>query len=398
MKISSLTLYLEINNSKFNFFVLESDENNISKIIYELNTPLIGIQNNRISDLEKSFELIKQNIFFIEQKLNYTFKDIVVILENFNPSFINLAGFKKLNGSQVLRENITYILNTLKSYINEIYSNKEILHIFNSRFNLDSKKIENLPIGLFGDFYSHELSFILINLNDYKNLKNILGKCNLKIKKIILKSFIKGAYLINNNQNTESFFQIQIGNDNSKIVYFENSSLKFEQDFNFGLNIIIKDISKITSLKVNTVKEIMKKTKFEKNFLEDEIVEKHLFIEDNFRKIKKKLIFEIAFARIQEISQIMLEKNINIGHYKKYSNKLFLEITSELQTESLINIFKSCFSEDSKIEVKILNSFTSGDMLKTANEIVHFGWKKEAIPITQSKKSLIVRFFDTIFG
>ena len=142
----------------------------------------------------------------------------------------------------------------------------------------------------------------------------------------------------------------------------------------------------------------MKKTKFEKNFLEDEIVEKHLFIEDNFRKIKKKLIFEIAFARIQEISQIMLEKNINIGHYKKYSNKLFLEITSELQTESLINIFKGCFSEDSEIEVKILNSFTSGDMLKTANEIVHFGWKKEAIPITQSKKSLIVRFFDTIFG
>jgi cell division protein FtsA len=397
MKISSLTLYLEINNSKFNFFVLESDENNISKIIYELNTPLIGIQNNRISDLEKSFELIKQNIYFIEQKLNHTFKDIVVILENFNPSFINLAGFKKLNGSQVLRENITYILNTLKSYINEIYSNKEILHIYNSRFSLDSKKIENLPIGLFGDFYSHELSFILINLNDYKNLKNILGKCNLKIKKIILKSFIKGAYL-SNNHNTETFFQIQIGNDNSKIVYFENSSLKFEQDFNFGFNIIIKDVSKITSLKVNTVKEIIKKTKFENNFLEDEIVEKHLFIEDNFRKIKKKLIFEIAFARIQEISQIMLEKNINIGHYKKYSNKLFLEITSELQTESLINIFKSCFSDDSEIEVKILNSFTSGDMLKTANEIVHYGWKKEAIPITQSKKSLIVRFFDTIFG
>ena len=398
MKISSLTLYLEINNSKFIFFVLESDENNNSKIIHESNTPLIGIQNNRISDLEKSFELIKQNIYLIEKKLNHTFKDIVVILENFNPSFINLTGFKKLNGSQVLRENITYILNTLKSYVNEIYSNKKILHIFNSRFNLDNKKIENLPIGLFGDFYSHKLSFIIINLNDYKNLKNILNKCNLKVKKIILKSFIKGAYLSNNNQNTETFFQIKIGDDKSKIFYFENSSLKYEQDFNFGLNIIIKDVSKITSLKVNTVKEIIEKINFENNFLDDEIVEKHLFIEDNFRKIKKKLIFEIALARIQEISQIILAKNINIGHYKKYSNKLFLEITSEFQNESLINMFKNSFFEDSKIEVKILNNLTSEDMLKTANEIVHFGWKKEAIPITQSKKSLIVRFFDTIFG
>ena len=184
MKISSLTLYLEINNSKLIFFVLESDENNNSKIIHESNTPLNGIQNNRISDLEKSFELIKQNIYLIEKKLNHTFKDIVVILENFNPSFVNLAGFKKLNGSQVLRENITYILNTLKSYVNEIYSNKKILHIFNSRFNLDNKKIENLPIGLFGDFYSHELSFCLIKSNDYKNLNKVFNKCNLKIKKI----------------------------------------------------------------------------------------------------------------------------------------------------------------------------------------------------------------------
>ena len=36
---------------------------------------------------------------------------------------------------------------------------KKIFHIFNSKFFLDKKKIENLPIGLFGDFYSHELSF-----------------------------------------------------------------------------------------------------------------------------------------------------------------------------------------------------------------------------------------------
>ena len=79
-----------------------------------------------------------------------------------------------MNGSQILRENITYILNTLKSYINEIETKKNIIHIFNSKFYLDNKKIENLPIGLFGDFYSHELSFVLINSNDYKNLKKFL--------------------------------------------------------------------------------------------------------------------------------------------------------------------------------------------------------------------------------
>ena len=119
----------------------------------------------------------------IEEKFNFTFKEIILILENFDLSFINLTGFKKLNGSQILRENITYILNTLKSCLNETESKKNIIHIFNSKFLLDRKKIENLPIGLFGDFYSHELSFILMNSYDYKNIENVLQKCNLKIKK-----------------------------------------------------------------------------------------------------------------------------------------------------------------------------------------------------------------------
>ena len=38
------------------------------------------------------------------------------------------------------------------------------------------------------------------------------------------------------------------------------------------------------------------------------------------------------------------------------------------------------------------------NLLYTANKVVHFGWKKEAIPISNSQKSLIARFFDAIFG
>ena len=149
-----------------------------------------------------------------------------------------------------MKENITYILNSLKSCVEEIETKKKILHIFNSKFNLDNKNIENLPIGLFGDFYSHELSFVLINSNNFKHLNNIFEKCNLSIKKILLKSFVSGAYISDNNVNADTFFQIQINSTNSKVFYFENNSLKFEQDFNFGSEIIIKDISKITSLSI----------------------------------------------------------------------------------------------------------------------------------------------------
>ena len=134
----------------------------------------------------------------------------------------------------------------------KIETNKTVLHIFNSKFVLDNKKIENLPIGLFGDFYNHELSFALININNFKNLENIFAKCNLKIKKILLKSFIEGANISKIVKSSENFFHINIQEDNSKIFYFENNSLKFEQNFKFGSNIILKDVSKVTSLKIST--------------------------------------------------------------------------------------------------------------------------------------------------
>ena len=35
--------------------------------------------------------------------------------------------------------------------------------------------------------------------------------------------------------------------------------------------------------------------------------------------------------------------------------------------------------------------------MNTVNKLVHFGWKKEAIPITQTKKTLLGKLFEAIF-
>ena len=398
MKNSSLKLYLEINNFSFIFLVGESDEYENFKIAYKLEIPLQGIENSRITSLEKVTDVIKKNIYIIEQELNHTFKEVVLILENFELTFINLSGFKKLNGSQILRENITYILNNLKSYIDKTESKKTILHIFNSKFYLDNKKVENLPIGLFGDFYSHELSFTLMNSNDEKNLKTIFHNCNLKLKKIFIKSFLKGANISDSFKNKETFFQIKINKKNSKIFYFENNSLKFEQNFTFGTDIIINDISKVTYLKTDTVKIILNKIDLRNDISENELIKKELFAGDVFRKIKEKLIYNIALARIKEIIELMLTKNVNFLNYNKVYNNVFFEIDTKSQLINLEGIFERIFSMYGNYNLIPIKSLTSENLINTANKLVNFGWKKEAIPVLQVKKSVFARFFDKIFS
>ncbi len=398
MKKTFLTLYLEIDVLNLNFYVGENDEQNNFKIIYKFHSPSIGIENNRISDFDKLFNTTKEIIYSIEQNLNHTFKEIVLILENFNSKFINLSGFKKLNGSQILRENIIYILNNLKSYIDKFEPKKTVLHIFNSKFNLDNKKMDNLPIGLFGDFYYHELSFVLINKNDNRNLIKIFEKCNLKIKKILLKSFIEGANISDNNLNLDTFFKIRIGDSNSKIFYFENNSLKFEQEFKFGNRIIVKDISKITSIKKEVVEKILNEVEINEGLPENMILDKDYFKEGNFRKIKKRLIYEIALARIKEISELILFKNNNFKYYNKFPKRIYLEINHNYQLRSLKEIYKTVFIKKFNADVEFLERTSPENLIITANKLVHFGWKKEAIPVAKSKKTLIAKFFDTIFG
>ena len=398
MKNLSPKLYLEINNSNLIFFVIEDDYQNDFKISYKLTTPLTGLLDNRITDLEKIFNCVKENIYKIEKKVNFTFKELVLILENFNPTFINLTGYKKLNGSQVSKENVTYILNTLKSCIDETEFKKTVVHIFNSKFFLDNKKIDNLPIGLFGDFYSHELSFILMNKNDYKNLKYVLDKCNLKIKKILIKSFIESAYLSNNNKNTETFFYIKIGDNNSKISFFENNSLKFEQAFSFGTEIIVNDITKITSLKKEDVKRILESVKLNQDIEENELLEKEYFKDGIYKKLKKKLIYEIIFARVKEISEIILFKNNNFSYYTKFAKTIFFELEGQCFKQSLKEIYKIAFANNDIFKLNLVDDLSDKNILDTANRLVHYGWKKEAIPITRIQKSLIARFFNAIFG
>ena len=137
------------------------------------------------------------------------------------------------------------------------------------------------------DFYSHELSFVLINNNDYKDIKKFFANCNLKLKKILLRSFIEGAYLSDNNKNFENFFHIKINKCDSKMFYFENNSLKYEQNFNFGNDIVLKDISKVTSLKINTVETILNKIEFMDQYSEDAIIEDEFFADDHIEKLKK---------------------------------------------------------------------------------------------------------------
>ena len=396
MSFKSLEFFLEIDEYEFYYTIVEYDSNGNFEIVLRHSSLNPGIVKGKIQDFDLVSKNIKENIYSIEKKLNFTFKDVILILSKFECSVINFSGYKKLNGSQLTKENITYIINSLKSQVDKTEKNKKILHIFNSDHILDKKKIENIPIGLFGDFYSHELSFFLINNNDYKNLKNLINSCNLNIKKAISKNFLENIYFIK-EYDINSFFNISINENNSNIVFFKNSSLKFFQSFNFGTDIIVNDISKVLAIEKDKIKKLLLSTDFKNIKSGKDLIEKEYF-DQNFRKIKKKMVLDIAQARIQEICEVIFTKNINIDNFLKEQKLIILQINDETNFQFFKESFKVFFSNYEQFEVKIISKLDDKVFFKNAGELVQFGWKKEAIPIIQERKSIIARIFDFLFN
>ena len=133
MEIDHPVLFIEINNTNYVFVAGVYDENQKLNVIEKIITPNAGIEKNKLTNIIEASDVIKKNISIIEKKLNFIFKDTTLILDSFDCSCLNISGFKKLNGSQVLKENISYILNSLKLAVTENEKENTILHIFNSK-------------------------------------------------------------------------------------------------------------------------------------------------------------------------------------------------------------------------------------------------------------------------
>ena len=392
-------LIVEINDNNFIFLVVEYNENLDFKVILSRKVESLGTEKKRVTDIDAVYKILKENVQQIEKDINFTFKYAFLINDQEDFNCINVSGYKKLGGSQISNEDISYILNNIKKLINDNEQKETLIHIFNSSFVLDNKNLNKLPIGLHGDFYNQQLTSFSLPKNDIKNSKIAFNKCNIEIERILFKPFIKVLNRIKNyNIKDDHFFMIDLGLTKSSISVFENLSFKYYESFNFGTNVVSTDVSKVCALKLDNVFNFFKEINFNQVNKEDEnFLSEKFFVGENFRKISLSHIKNISIARIEEIIELIFEKNINIKNLKEGKKSIYFFLEDH-------NFFKN-FENDlkSKISINYSSQFHKNPQNEDINicmssaDLIAKGWEREAIPIIQTKKSIISRIFSKVF-
>ncbi len=399
MEINQPYLFVEINDKNFNFLVVKYDENFDFKIIYSETIKSEGISNGKVVDALIISKIIKENLNLIENKINFTFKSATIISDQNTYKCINVSGYKNLSGSQITDDDISFILNDIKKIISDNQPNKTLIHLFNSKFVLDKNNIEKIPIGLYGEFYNQHLTFFLLPKNDLKNLKLIFNNCHINIERVVYKNFAEGINLINKNSISKSVGIININKKRSKISIFKNLSFVYSEDYSFGSDIIMSDVEKVCSLNIDIVKNIFKNMSFENlNEKENDYLDENFFQGDKFRKISLSHLNEVISARIEEIINLIFMKNINLKYLKNENIDVYLFFEDVNMFKNFKKNFAKKFSENQRVFIENLNQDENLGACIGSAELMGKGWEREAIPIIQTKKSIISRIFNTIFG
>ena len=399
MQIKKPYLFIELDDYKIVFSVIKYDEGLNYNIIHERTVESEGILNGKVIDIQSASNIIKKIINEIEEKIEFIFASTSIIFNPDKINCLNVSGYKKLNGSKVSKDDVTYILNDIKSEISSKEKNFSLVHLLNSSFSIDSDNLENLPLGLFGEFYNQNMTFFLVEKNVLKNIKLLINRCGLNIDRIVLRPFVEGINLLSKNIINKNFVSIRLGEKRSNLYLFKERSFIFSQEFNFGVDIIIKDISKLCSLKYEEVEVMLNKLNLEKISDNNEnFLDKKYFTNSPFREVKEKLVIEVIKSRFEELFEIFYEKNINLAYFRKTNQDIYICIENlkylknfkKIVEKIIPNNFKLVFSNEVDTEKNIA--------CLGAAELLGKGWEKEAIPIIQTKKSIISRFLSDLFN
>ncbi len=398
MKLDKPYFIIDLNDNKIIFLVILFNEQKNFKILKKIILESSGIKNGHIIDIEIVSQLLKKNINNIEEEINYFFSDVAIIINPNEINCLNVSGYKKLNGSQVSNEDVIYILNNIKKIILENEINYFLVHLFNSNFSLDSDNLENLPIGLFGDFYNQNMTFFLVNKNIIKNIKLVFNNCGLNIEKIILKPFAESVYLLSHNLSHQNFTILRLGKESINVSLFKNKSFVFTENFDFGFNLINKDISKLCTLKIEEVENLLKEVEL-KNIIEinnESFLDKKYFYVSPYRKIKYQLILDVFTARLEELFEICYKKNNNIK--KSENNKIYVYVDSSEYFKNIRYVIEKNKLTTFECIFDSFSEYSLQTAVLGASEIIGKGWEKEAIPIIYKKKSYISGFFSKLFS
>jgi len=185
IKQKNFETYLYISKNTFNIFVYEKINR---KNLY--NEKLEVDEQFNFQDLNNLSKFLDDNIFKIEKLIGIFIKNIILIIESDEISFVDVGIKKKRYDSLVGNKNLEKTLVELKDLFKENYKDRHIMHMVIVNYFINGKKYSTFVNDLDVNELCLEVNFRSISTNLVSILDKILEKYQIKVNK-----YMDGKYI-----------------------------------------------------------------------------------------------------------------------------------------------------------------------------------------------------------
>ena len=152
MNTQKIISILEIGNLFLRCIVAKIDEDDNFEIIGKSISESKGFDNGSVINLNAATESTRKCIADIEQQTNISIKKIFIIFESIEFLSTKLSKYKKIGGSKIDKDDISFLLKEAKNQIQNNNLKEFIIHIFNFNYIIDKKKYDKIPIDIYAEF------------------------------------------------------------------------------------------------------------------------------------------------------------------------------------------------------------------------------------------------------
>ena len=318
---------------------------------------------------------IHKIIIFLEKNTNKYIDNVNLMIDSAKMLSIGISVFKKIDGLQLRKEDVQFLVQEAKQQILKHYSNQNILHIVINNYKINDVDYDYLPMDIKCNFISLDTLFICMPNKIINHFKSFFYKLDISINRIICSSYAKALNYKSNFSLYKDISFIDVGFNKTSITTYYNNKITSLDTLPIGGNHITKDISEVLKIDLEQAENL--KMNFCKN--EPPLNDKDSSLE---------LLQKIIFARTEEILELCAQS-------------IKLNLTSvELHKIILVGGGSKILDNQYRDKIDIINDIDFLD--ETTEDICQSGFKlgmglsKREVAIVP-KKHIKQGFFEKLF-
>ena len=318
-----------------------------------------------------------------------------VLYDSSSFKFIDLSIKKSFDQLTSTKLQYKSLIDEANYIISENNFKDRVIHIILNKIIVDNDKtVDDISDDTSIKSLILEIKFICLNKSLIDKISQNFKRNNLNILNLYCSSYVKSYFYKNSLEKKNNFIFLDIGFERTSALFFKNNKFLFLNTIPIGGNNITKDISKILKLNLDYSEELKKKFTKKDNEISINKVSKNevnLYREIGIKNISIKLLKQIIEARVDEIIDLAVIKNIYFEKIK------FLEKPSIIFIGNGSKLLSNIFNFQAKNSFSELIFFEDDD-LEICRAGIYYDKSDEKFLIPTKKKLKKRGFFENFFN